>query len=82
MPSRLESTDVCEIPLGRLMEVAEQVPAVRRIVYRFLSDEIAHHHALLQPLSGKMAAAGSTGRVSPQPYAGSRRRKRRRAKSV
>jgi len=53
----LESTDVCEIPLGHLMEVAEQLPAVRRIVYRFLSDEIAHHHALLQPLVGKMAAA-------------------------
>ena len=37
----LESTDVCEIPLGRLMEVAEQVPAVRRIVYRFLGDRCA-----------------------------------------
>lgn len=53
----LDSTEVREIPLGRLMEVAEQVPAVRRIVYRFLGDEIVHHHALLQPLVGKMAAA-------------------------
>lgn len=53
----LESTDVCEIPLGRLMEVAEQTPAVRRLVYRFLGDEILHHHALLQPLVGKVAAA-------------------------
>lgn len=69
----LEPTDICEIPFGRLMEVAEQAPAVRRLVYRFLGDEIAHHHALLQPLVGKMAAAerlaayllGLTRRLAP-----------------
>jgi CRP/FNR family transcriptional regulator len=54
----LETVDVCEIPLGRLMEVAEQSPAVRRLVYRFLGEALQHQHQIMQSLIGKMAASG------------------------
>lgn len=52
----LEAVEVCEIPLGRLLEVAEDAPAARHLMYRFLGEEIAHQHALMQPLVGKVAA--------------------------
>mgnify|MGYP001568687422 CR=1 FL=1 len=54
----LETANVCDIPLGRLMEAAEQSPAVRRLVYRFLGEALQHQHQLMQPLVGKTTASG------------------------
>ena len=54
----LETSNVCDIPLGRLMEIAEQSPAVRRLVYRFLGEALQHQHQIMQPLVGKTAATG------------------------
>jgi CRP/FNR family transcriptional regulator len=53
----LETGEVCEIPLARLMEVVEQSPAIRQFVYRLLGEELQHQHLLMQPLVGKAAAA-------------------------
>ncbi len=52
----LEAADVCEIPLGRLMEVVEESPVVRQFMYRLLGEELQHQHQLMQPLVGKAAA--------------------------
>lgn len=54
----LETVNICDIPLGCLMEVAEQSPAVRRLVYRFLGEALQHQYQLMQPLVGKTAASG------------------------
>lgn len=54
----LETSDVCEIPHARLMEVAEQSPAVRHLVYRFLGEALQHQHQVMQPLVGKTTASG------------------------
>ncbi|TAM45655.1 MAG: cyclic nucleotide-binding domain-containing protein [Gammaproteobacteria bacterium] len=53
----LETSDVCEIPLGRLFEVVEQSPAVRQFMYRLFGEELEHQHQLMQPLVGRTAAA-------------------------
>ncbi len=53
----LETVDVCEIPLGRLMEVVEQSSVVRQFMYRLLGEELQHQHLLMQPLVGKTAAS-------------------------
>lgn len=53
----LETTEVCEVPLGRLFEVVEQSPAVRQFMYRLFGEELAHQHQLMQPLVGRTAAA-------------------------
>lgn len=52
----LEATDVCEIPLGHLMDVVDQSPTVRQFMYRLLGEELQHQHQLMQPLVGKVAA--------------------------
>ena len=54
----LETSDVCDIPHARLMEVAEQSPAVRHMVYRFLGEVLQHQHQIMQPLVGKTTASG------------------------
>ncbi len=53
----LETCDVCEIPLGRLFEVVEWSPVVRRFTYRLLGEELQHQHQLMQPLVGRIAAS-------------------------
>lgn len=54
----LERTEVCEIPLGRLQEVAEQSASLRRALFRFLGSEIAERQDQLFPFIGRKTAAG------------------------
>lgn len=53
----LETSEVCDVPLGRLFEVVEQSPAVRQFMYRLFGEELQHQHRLMQPLVGKTAAS-------------------------
>lgn len=54
----LERTEVCEIPLGRLQEIAEQSASLRRALFRFLGSEIAERQEQLYPFIGRKTAAG------------------------
>jgi CRP/FNR family transcriptional regulator len=54
----LQRTEVCEIPLGRLQEIAEQSASLRRALFRFLGHEIAERQEQLIPFIGRKTAAG------------------------
>lgn len=54
----LERTEICEIPLGRLQEIAEQSVSLRRALFRFLGAEIAERQEQLFPFVGRKTAAG------------------------
>lgn len=51
----LEATQVCEIPLDQLEELARKVPGLQRQLLRIMSREIVHDENLLMML-GKMSA--------------------------
>ncbi len=53
----LERTEVCEIPFGRLEELAEQWPLLRRSIFRCLSGEIARGEDRLASFVGRKSAA-------------------------
>lgn len=54
----LERTEICEMPLGRLQEIAEQSVSLRRALFRFLGSEIAERQEQLYPFIGRKTAAG------------------------
>ncbi|MDH5632625.1 MAG: fumarate/nitrate reduction transcriptional regulator Fnr [Gammaproteobacteria bacterium] len=51
----LEATQVCEIPLDQLEELARQVPGLQKQLLRIMSREIVHDENMLMML-GKMSA--------------------------
>lgn len=53
----LERTDICEIPLGRLQELAEQSASLRRALFRFMGTAIAERQEQLLPFIGRKTAA-------------------------
>ncbi|BAU48817.1 transcriptional regulator [Sulfurifustis variabilis] len=53
----LERTEICEIPLGRLREIAEQSVSLRRALFHFLGSEIAERQEQLLPFIGRKTAA-------------------------
>ncbi|GMR21478.1 MAG: transcriptional regulator Anr [Gammaproteobacteria bacterium] len=53
----LEATEVCEIPLDTLEELARKVPGLQRQLLRIMSSEILKEETLLMML-GKMSAEG------------------------
>ncbi len=51
----LETSSVCELPVSRLEQLCEQVPALQKQIRRIMGKEITTDHAMLLML-GKMSA--------------------------
>lgn len=52
----LEATEITEIPFGTVSEAMDSMPALRRIVFQILAEQLAHDELLLLPLVGKKSA--------------------------
>lgn len=51
----LETTNVCEVAVERLDELARRTPSLQRTLIRIMSDEIEHHQELMLLLGKKTA---------------------------
>jgi CRP/FNR family transcriptional regulator len=51
----LETTNVCEVDIEQLDELARRTPSLQRALIRIMSDEIEHHQELMLLLGKKTA---------------------------